>query len=192
MDADRLVGLDNLIARREKAAEDEAGSSPPPSSSPPARLFNHCRTMLPPILRSPFMTALLMLGGAVLTSSDWGSDPVYNIPHLPIGTFYPAVIFAAVLSGGSAAWTVCVGAVLVQALAIPPTWSLGIGEPFMLFFLRFAASLALTAWGSSWLNGRRGTRSITSDTATDGELKVNQPSVPHAALQWTGYLQSST
>jgi hypothetical protein len=102
--------------------------------------------------QSRLMTTFVLLAMALPISAGMARDPGMHseFGHLATMPFYPALLFAALLSGRKAAWTVTLGALVVEAF-----WMLMSGEiepEHAPFFGEFAATLLLSAFAVSWFD----------------------------------------
>lgn len=76
----------------------------------------------------------------------YGLGPrAHGVAHWPAMAFYPAVVIAGYFAGRSGAWIAALLCLLLEAIKLPPAWSLEIDGEFMPWFIQVASSLCLVA-----------------------------------------------
>lgn len=99
----------------------------------------------------PLTTALSLLGLAVFISGWLSPDPARaGFTHLPTMPFYPALILTGLLAGRLAIFCFAAGAVLFEAMWLPPPFSFAIEAKYVPFFVEFAVSLLIIIAIGCW------------------------------------------
>jgi hypothetical protein len=99
----------------------------------------------------PLTTALSLLGLAVFVSGWLSPDPARaGFTHLPTMPFYPALILTGLLAGRRAACCFAAGALLFEAVWLPPPFPLAIEAKYVPFLVEFAVSLLITIVIGCW------------------------------------------
>lgn len=103
--------------------------------------------------RAPFATALGALALGSLISWYWAPDPAKTgFTHLRTMPFYSAMLVAMLLAGRGAAWTVAIGALLLQAIVL---WSSATAARYVPFLAEFVITMTIATAVVSFIDGER-------------------------------------
>ncbi len=96
----------------------------------------------------------IALGLAAIAGASawWGYGLAPRTPdavHWSAMAFYPAVVISGYFAGRRGAWITALLCLLLEAIKLPPEWSVEIDGQFMPWFIQTAASLCLVAWFST-------------------------------------------